>query len=93
MGRTRTQTTTDTDGAASEEGSEANAAVSGADSEKTDTDIWKRDLALAYIVTSIDASCKVMLHKVKFLVEACRLLKTTFYAGSQASADAKLSNI
>lgn len=64
---------------------------SGNESNAVETMIQKRDLALAYIVTSIDPTCKAVVRKVRCPAKAWKLLRTMFQAVSEASIDAKLS--
>lgn len=53
----------------------------------------EKDLVLAYILTSIDKSCKEMVRKVTCPAEAWAILKATFSAVSESSFDAKLSKL
>lgn len=53
----------------------------------------KKDLALAYILTSVSNSCKPAVRKVRCPTEAWNKLRTMFQAVSEASIDAKLTKL
>lgn len=59
--------------------------------EVLQADEQKRDLAFAYILTSVDASCRAMVRRVRCPREASRLWLDTFKFVSEASIDAKLT--
>lgn len=56
----------------------------------SEADIQKRDLALAYIIASLDATCKASDRQLRCPDEAWRTLKEMFQAVSEASVDSKL---
>lgn len=53
----------------------------------------KRDLALAYILTSVSNLCKPAIRKARCPTEAWNKLRTMFQAVSEASIDAKLTKL
>lgn len=57
--------------------------------EILETDGQKRDLALAYLLTSVDANFKAMVCRVRFPHEALQLLRDTFQGVSEASIEAR----
>lgn len=62
-------------------------------SELSDSETQKNDLALAYILTSIDGDCKGMVRTKRCLVKACETFKRMFKAASESALDAKLSKL
>lgn len=58
--------------------------------EETDAIIQRRDLTLAYILSTIDPSVKGMVRKVRCPGKASELLNTLFQTVSEASIDGKL---
>lgn len=58
--------------------------------EMSESKVQKRDLALAYVVTSVDQSCKSFVRKVRCPRNAWETLCKTFYSMSEAAVDAKL---
>lgn len=57
---------------------------------RSEADVQKRNLALAYIVTSIDATCKASFWKLRCPAKAWRTLNEMFQAVSEAAVDSKL---
>lgn len=56
-------------------------------------DVQKKDLDLVYLLTSIDASCKLMMRRFRCPAEVWELLRRTFSMVSEASIDAKLTQL
>lgn len=52
----------------------------------------KRDLALAYIGTAIDSTCKAMVRLLHCPSQVWKALKVTFQSVSKAAIDAKLAS-
>lgn len=63
------------------------------DAVLSEVDEQKRDSALAYILTSVDNSCKAMVWQMRCPNKAWNTLKETFKSVSEASTDAKLSRL
>lgn len=61
------------------------------DVELSEADAQKRDLALAYIVTSVDQSCKAIVRQLRCPKVALKTQRATFQFVCEASVDAKLS--
>lgn len=59
----------------------------------SETEETKRDLALAYLVTSIDTSCKSMVRTMRCPRTVWRSLRNMFQSASQAAIDAKLTQL
>lgn len=57
------------------------------------SEVQKRDLALAYIPTSVGRTCKAIERKARCPREACNLLRTIFHAVSEAAIEANLSTL
>lgn len=73
--------------------SENSEAYEGAITSLTEADETKRDLALTYILTFVDSSCKGIIRQVRCPQETCVTLCKTFQTVSEASIDAKLSKL
>lgn len=60
---------------------------------QNEVDEQKQDMALAYLLTSIDSTCKAMVRKMRCPREVWNTLREMFQSVSEAALDSKLSQL